>query len=177
MPRGFRTRSFTVAVTVWDVSMTFVAEAGRSVSVAGGPGDHVTVTFAPSPASSVPFSSMSAKTWTVLLPEVVFENAKLFVPAALVGLALALDGLGEPTPLTEKLTGMNDSSSPFAPVTWAVTVAVDPTSNVCVAGVTARVCGGEKLTRAVKASVPETPVRASAQDGWSTSSEPAKLPL
>ena len=88
-----------------------------------------------------------------------------------------VEGVGEPTPETEKATGMNVSFSPFRPVTCAVTVAVVPTSGLCVGGAAVTAWGGEKLTRAVNASVPDRPERASAQEGWTTSSLPTKLPL
>ena len=49
-------------------------------------------------------------------PEVVFVNEKPTVPAVPV-VPEPLAGVGEPTPETEKLTGMKVSFSPLSPVT------------------------------------------------------------
>ncbi len=140
--------SRTSAVTVCVSSTVLVSVAGVKVRLAGGPGSQTTVAFTPSPAVSVPFSSRSANTCMVSVPDLVSLNENAAVPPAPV-VPVPLAGDGDPDPVTVNDTGMKVSFSPLRPVTWAVTVAVAATCSVCVGGLTLTVVGGEKLTRAV----------------------------
>src|SRR3954470_20336746 len=129
-----------------------------------------------SPASLTPSSSRSphASTTFVLASELLNVNANW--PDALV-VPDAVDGSGDPPPVTVKVSGMNCSTSPLAPLTVAVNVADCPQG--LVAGpLISTVEGGEKSTRAEYASVePPVPARPSPHTGWTTLSEPTKLPL